>query len=90
MNQKGKTHHPHLPRRELERHRPQVVAQPLLLAARRDRHHVLLHAPPQAHLAGADRVLLRQRFEHLVHGPRRGFGHRRQGRVGGGRDVLFF
>lgn len=83
-----KTHHPHLPRRKLKRHRPQVIAQPLLLRARRDRHDVLLHAPPQTHLAGADGVLLRERSENLVHGPRRGLRHGRQGRVRGGRDVL--
>lgn len=60
------THHRDLLRRKLERHRPQVVAEPLLLARRGDGDDILIYAPPQADLARADCVLLGQGVEYVI------------------------
>ena len=82
------THQLNLRRRQLERHGAQVIAQPLLLARRRDRHDVLVDAPAQADLAGVDGVLLRQLREDVVDGAAGGFGHGGLGAVGREGDVL--
>ena len=82
------THQLDLRRRQLERHGAQVIAEPLLLARRRDGHDVLVDAPAQADLAGVDGVFLRQPGEHFVDGAAGCFGHGGLGAVGGEGDVL--
>jgi hypothetical protein len=54
-----------LSRRQLESCGSQVVAHSLFLGARRDRHDVLVDAPPQVDLILADRILLYE-FAHVV------------------------
>jgi hypothetical protein len=76
------THHLHLRRRQLERHGAQVIAEPLLLARRRDGHDVLLDAPPQQDLAGVDGVLFGQLGQDGVDGPAGALGDGRLGAVG--------
>jgi hypothetical protein len=51
----------HLPRRQLKRDCPQVVAQSLLLRAGSNGHDILINAPSQRNLTLANVVLLRQR-----------------------------
>jgi len=84
-----KTHQLNLRRRQLERHGAQVIAQPLLLARRRDGHDVLVDAPAQADLTRVDGVFLRQSGEDVVDGAAGGFGHGGLGAVGGEGDVLY-
>ena len=84
-----KTHQLDLRRRQLERHGAQVIAEPLLLARRRDGHDVLVDAPAQADLAGVDGVFLRQLREDVVHGAAGGFGHGGLWAVGREGDVLY-
>lgn len=84
----AQTHLTDLLGRQLERHRPQVIAQPLLFPARRHGHDVLVDTPPQQHLARIHRILLRQTRQDLVTRPRRAFRHGREGSVGLGGDAL--
>lgn len=85
---KQRTHLLNLRRRQLERHRAQVIAESLLLARRRNRHDVLVDAPAQADFAGVDGVFLRQLREDVVDGAAGCFGHGGLGAVGGEGDVL--
>ena len=55
-----------LRRRQLKCRRPQIVAQTLLLARRRDGHNVLIDAPSERDLARADGVLLGESGHHVV------------------------
>ena len=82
------THQLDLRRRQLERHGAQVIAEPLLLARRRDGHDVLVDAPAQADLAGVDGVFLRQLREDVVHGAAGRFGDGGLWAVGREGDVL--
>lgn len=85
----NETHILNLPWRQLERHRPQVITQPLLLPTRRNRHHILIHTPPQTNLSGTDRVLLRQTLQHrLARRTLRSLRHRRQRAVRRRRDTF--
>lgn len=79
-----------LRRRQLKARSPQVIAQPLLLRARRDRHNVLINAPPQRDLILADPILLRQAAHIVVDRSGRCFGCRAQWAERRGRDAVLF
>lgn len=83
-----RTHHLDLSRGKLESHSAQVVAQPLLFARRRDRHNVLVDAPPQANLAGVDGVFLRELGEDFIGRATGGLGYGSLRAVGGESDAL--
>lgn len=78
----------HLPRRQRESQHPQIVAHALLLARRGDGHNVLIHAPAQQDLVGADVVLPREAGEVVGQRTLGGSGGRGEGPVGGQGDVV--
>jgi len=74
--------------RQLERIRSQVITQPLLLSTRRNRHNVLVHAPPKVDLVLPHSILLRQCSHVVVQRTRLGFGGRSERRIGDRGNVV--
>jgi hypothetical protein len=78
-----------LSRRKLKSHRPQVIAQPLFLAASRDSHDILIDTISQADLSRANRVLFAQTSEDVIQRTGSGFCGWGQGAISLGRNALF-